>query len=388
MDSQGRKTILIVEDELILSMLEKTSLEKEGFYVITASSGDKALGLFGKPHHIDLILMDIDLGKGMDGTETAEKILQIEDIPVLFLTSHNEPEIIEKTEKITSYGFVTKSSNHAILLTSIKMAFRLFEARQKEKKNENALRASEARFRTLLHDLPSLAVQGYGMDGITRYWNRASEQIYGYTAEEAIGQSLLDLIIPDEMKQGVQEAIRRMADYGEMIPPGELVLRQKNGTPVNVYSNHTMVSTPDHGTELFCLDTDISERKRIENRLRASEQKFADIFKFSFHPIMIIDTENGTFTEVNEAMVRNLEYSREELTGHSAVELGIITAETERESRRLIREQGGYSGIETTVTTKSGKKRTGLTTAHISEIEGHAFLVQTIVDITRTGQAI
>jgi len=379
---ETKKTILIVEDEIILSMLEKTTLEREGFAVLTASTGEKALGLFGRPHAIDLILMDIDLGSSMDGTEVAEKILETDDIPILFLTSHNEPEIIEKTEKITSYGFVTKSSNHAILLTSIKMAFRLFEARQKEKKNERALRASETRFRTLLHDLPALAIQGYGMDGITQYWNPASERMYGYTAEEAIGKSLLDLIIPDEMKEGVAGAIRRMADYGELIPPGELVLRQKNGQPVHVYSNHTMVRTPEHGLELFCLDTDISERKLIESRLRASEKKFSDIFHHSSHPIMIVDTETGAFAEVNEAMIRNLEYSEDELVGHSAVELGIITAESEARSRQLIHDQGSYSGIEVAVTTKSGARRTGLLHAHLNEFEGRTYLVQTIVDIT------
>jgi len=377
-----KKKILIVEDEIILSMLEKTTLEREGFAVLTATSGEKALELFGRPHAIDLILMDIDLGSSMDGTEVAEKILETEDIPILFLTSHNEPEIIDKTEKITSYGFVTKSSNHAILLTSIKMAFRLFEARQKEKQNEKALRASEMRFRTLLHDLPTLAIQGYGMDGITRYWNPASERMYGYTAEEAIGKSLFDLIIPDEMKEGVAGAIRRMAEHGELIPPGELVLRQKNGQPVQVYSNHTMVNTPEHGLELFCLDTDISERKLIESRLKASEKKFSDIFHYSALPIMLVDAENGRFAEVNRAMLRNLEYTREELVGHNPVELGIITAESAQHIKRLLREQGSYSGLEVSVTTKSGETRTGILHAHTSEIEGRPYLVQTIVDIT------
>lgn len=184
------------------------------------------------------------------------------------------------------------------------------------------------------------------------------------------------------MKDGVREAIRGMAENGEPIPPGELVLRHKNGEPVNVYSNHTLVNTPEHGLELFCLDTDISERKRIENSLRASEKKFSDVFRSSFHPIMFIDVQNGTFAEVNDATVRNLEYSREELIGHGALELGIITSEAVERSRELIGKNGSYSELEVTVTTKSGKKRTGLTSAHVSESDGRLLLVQTIVDIT------
>jgi len=46
--------------------------------------------------------MDIDLGPGWDGTETAERILAFRDPPVLFLFSHTDPGIVEKTERITS----------------------------------------------------------------------------------------------------------------------------------------------------------------------------------------------------------------------------------------------------------------------------------------------
>ncbi|MGL4810100.1 MAG: LytS/YhcK type 5TM receptor domain-containing protein, partial [Giesbergeria sp.] len=48
-----------------------------------------------------------------------------------------------------------------------------------------ALRESELRFRTLLHDIPSISVQGYLPDRTTTYWNKASEQLYGYTEQEA-----------------------------------------------------------------------------------------------------------------------------------------------------------------------------------------------------------
>ena len=60
--------------------------------------------------HLDLILMDIDLGKGMDGTEAAQIILHNREIPIVFLSNHTEKEIVNKTEKITSYGYVVKNA--------------------------------------------------------------------------------------------------------------------------------------------------------------------------------------------------------------------------------------------------------------------------------------
>ncbi|HON78488.1 MAG TPA: response regulator, partial [Spirochaetota bacterium] len=164
------KTILLVEDEVIVALSQKMEMEKRGYSVITASSGKDAIEAFKSNRSIDLILMDIDLGSGIDGTETAELILQERDIPIVFLSSHTEPEIVEKTEKITSYGYVVKNSSITVLDASIKMAFRLFnekkrvlEHQQKLKhtneqleksqelilERENKLRESEDRYRSI-----------------------------------------------------------------------------------------------------------------------------------------------------------------------------------------------------------------------------------------------
>ncbi|TVQ96086.1 MAG: PAS domain S-box protein, partial [Spirochaetaceae bacterium] len=83
----------------------------------------------GEPGY-DLVLMDINLGRGIDGTEAAERIVRERDVPILFLSSHTEPEVVEKTERISSYGYVVKSSTPTVLVASIKMAFKLHAAKQ------------------------------------------------------------------------------------------------------------------------------------------------------------------------------------------------------------------------------------------------------------------
>jgi PAS domain S-box-containing protein len=125
----SQKTILLVEDEALIAMNEAAILKKQGYGVITAYNAQKAIET-AREKAVDLILMDIDLGVGkMDGTEAAEIILKEKDIPVVFLSSHTEPEVVEKTEGITSYGYIVKNSGETVLLASIKMAFRLFEAK-------------------------------------------------------------------------------------------------------------------------------------------------------------------------------------------------------------------------------------------------------------------
>ena len=137
---------------------------------------------------------------------------------------------------------------------------------------EQILQENEKRFRMLLQDVSSIAVQGYLMDGTTQYWNTASERLYGYSAQEAIGKNLLDLIIPPEMRDEVRQAIQQMAETGQPIPAAELSLMRKDGSRVSVYSSHAIVSVPGHALELFCLDIDLTERKRISALLRARIQ--------------------------------------------------------------------------------------------------------------------
>lgn len=98
------RIILLVEDEVLIAMDEQMSLEKYGYSVITATSGEQAIEEFRNRTDIDLVLMDIDLGHGMDGTEAAAAILQSRDIPVVFLSSHMEPSIVDKTERIPHTG--------------------------------------------------------------------------------------------------------------------------------------------------------------------------------------------------------------------------------------------------------------------------------------------
>ena len=69
------RKILLVEDEALIALSEARMLAKHGFEVSTVYSGEKSLEAVASDLDISLVLMDIDLGKGMDGTEAAERIL-------------------------------------------------------------------------------------------------------------------------------------------------------------------------------------------------------------------------------------------------------------------------------------------------------------------------
>jgi diguanylate cyclase (GGDEF)-like protein/PAS domain S-box-containing protein len=130
------------------------------------------------------------------------------------------------------------------------------------------LRVSEARFRSTMEDIAGVAVQGYAMDGTVTFWNKAAEKLYGYSAEEALGSNLLDLIIPAVMRDGVAAGMAQMLATGQAIPAGELLLKAKDGAAVPVFSSHALLHPVAGPLELFCLDIDLTERKMMEDQVR------------------------------------------------------------------------------------------------------------------------
>lgn len=146
--------------------------------------------------------------------------------------------------------------------------------------------ANEQRFRNIFETTRNIAVQGYNRYHEVIFWNKASEDLYGFTAQQAMGQKLEDLIIPAFMRDDVFNAIENWHIHNQQIPSGELPLKNSRGEEVWVYSNHVMIDTPNN-KEMYCLDIDLrlqrqalqqleqelAERKQIEEALRQSEQK-------------------------------------------------------------------------------------------------------------------
>ncbi len=168
---------------------------------------------------------------------------------------------------------------------------------------------SEARFKKLFDEADAMSIQGYLPNGTVVYWNQASEKIYGYTAEEALGGNLLDLIIPADIRQEVEGAVNWMFESGQGIPAGRLALKHKNGRAVHVHSSHTVIAIPNHPPVLFCMDADMSSLVRAEAELRIAAAAFES------QQGMFITDAQGVILRVNQAFTLTTGYSAEEAVG-------------------------------------------------------------------------
>ena len=132
----------------------------------------------------------------------------------------------------------------------------------------SASQGGEKKFIELMDCIPSMAIQGYNKNREVIYWNKSSENIYGYTSSEALGEKLENLIIPAEMREGVIAAIKDWYENNNVIPASELMLQRKDKTPAHVFSSHVMLGAGGSDPEMFCVDVDLSEIAflRVENK--------------------------------------------------------------------------------------------------------------------------
>jgi len=175
-----------------------------------------------------------------------------------------------------------------------------------------ALRLSEERFRLLLGRMPTVAVQGCGPDGTVRYWNEASERLYGYSAAEAVGRHLVALIVPPPLRDEMSVTLHQMLHTGQPLPPAEFQLQRKDGSLVSVFSSHTVVSLAGSGPELFRLDFDLSDRKRAEAERLELERRLLHSRKLESLGVLAGGIAHD-FNNLLTGVLGNLELARNEL---------------------------------------------------------------------------
>lgn len=239
--------VLLVEDEAILSLTEKKSLEQYGYSVTCASSGEEAIAIFFKDPSINIILMDINLGHGIEGTEAAKIILEKTDIPLIFLSSHTEKEIVTKTEGITSYGYVVKSSTITVLDASIKMALKLFNANQK-------LKESEEKFMKAFQYSPTpMAIHDLANRNAFIDCNKAFIAIIGYTKEEIIGKNAVDMGLYVNLEE--REEVLRLFQKQGYVRNFKNTFKTKTGKELIRYLSLSkmMISNKEH---VFSVQTE------------------------------------------------------------------------------------------------------------------------------------
>ena len=180
------------------------------------------------------------------------------------------------------------------------------------KKAEQTLKENEQRFRMIFDNISNIAVQGYLADGTIIFWNKACEVLYGYSAEEAVGNNIFELLISEKYEKQTRYETTQMFQTQKTIQAEERELLRKNGEKIHVFSSYTMVSIPGNQVELYSIDVDLTQRKKDEQQLRLLSRSVEQ------SPVSIVITDNsGVIEYVNSTFTKNTGYSFNEAIGNN-----------------------------------------------------------------------
>ncbi|TGL62985.1 PAS domain S-box protein [Leptospira sarikeiensis] len=285
---ERKKTVLLVEDEAIIALSETQRLQRNGFRVISANSSEEAVQIATNDYTVDLVLMDIDLGGEEDGTDAAMQILKIRDVPIVFLSSHTEPEVVEKTEKITSYGYVVKNSGETVLIASIKMAFKLYESHLRLKRSEESLKENQELLKATLRSIGDGVISTDELGNITDM-NYVAESLTGWSPNEAVGEPIERVfkIVNAKTRRRIRNSVEPLVPRGKnMGLENEALLLSKTGREHRISESSAPIrSEKGYTVGSVLVFRDISKEYSLLESVKESESKFKAVANAA--PVMI-----------------------------------------------------------------------------------------------------
>lgn len=318
------KTILLVEDEAVIALCETELLEKSGYRVMTVSTGEDAVDtiLHGSP--VDLVLMDIDLGPGIDGTEAALRIADSCNVPIVFLSCNIDADIVDRTDEISAYGYVVKSSGETVLLAAIRMAFRLHtENREIKRRNMelelmnsgNAacddLKESVEKYRSIVDNISDYIMR-YDREGRHTFGNRSALAVTGVTLEEYVGKTHRDMGFPDHLCRLWEESLDTVFQTGQT-KAVEFEIDLADDKKYLQLKLCPEFSTTGEVKSVIGISRDLTVRKRLEETIEKSMhekklliQEMHHRVKNNMNVIMsLLSIQSGIVAEPSAAAVLN-----------------------------------------------------------------------------------
>jgi PAS domain S-box-containing protein len=177
---------------------------------------------------------------------------------------------------------------------------------------EAALRESEQRFRSLIQTAPTV-ILCLSPDCRIIEFNPEAERLFGRRRGEVLGEAYLESFVPEKHREAIAEDIRKVL-RGDPTRGFENPVRVKGGEErVLLWNVDALFNDEGQPSGVVCVAQDITERKRAEEALRASERNYREIFDASNDAIFVHDGETGAILDVNQRVSEMVGYTREEL---------------------------------------------------------------------------
>lgn len=233
--------------------------------------------------------------------------------------------------------------------------FRLLQRLRLQAASERQRHSDRERLFSAVVESSNDAIITKSLDATVTGWNRAAEQLFGFTATEAVGKRI-DIIVPPDRRSEVDEILGRIG-RGETIEQHETVRMHKDGKPIDVSLRIAPIRSSS-GEIIGASKTarDLGERKLAQKALHREIEERQRVFETSQDLILVTDTK-GNFVQVSPSSRAILGYGPSEMIGRSAVDfIHPDDLDTAREEMRAARRGRQKRSFETRYIHKDGRE--------------------------------
>jgi PAS domain S-box-containing protein len=259
------------------------------------------------------------------------------------------------------------------------------ELEERVQERTAALRQSEEKFSKVFYQDPNPAAISRMRDGRFTEVNESTLQLLGFEREEIVGHTSLELNIG--VNPGDRQILVESIRVNGPLRAKERQIRHKSGEIKTILYSADLIDLDDE-PHLISLMVEITDRKKIEEALRCSEEKFAKIFHTSPNPMTISRMADGYCLEANASAVQFFGADLDEIVGKTSSELRLWVDPTERgqviaelKANQVVRSR------ECRLRTGTDDIRTVLLSAELIELEHQPYLICTVHDISDRRQA-
>ncbi len=289
MDQNGKK-ILIVEDSKPIVMLIQQALLEKKFLIGKSVDQGEAVEQAVTSQKPDLILMDIFLNGEMDGIEASQRVLQKHKIPIVYMTAHEDENILERALQTSHYGYLIKPFSQFDLYSAVQSALSKFamekEIQQKKRHIQkirksaqkaliNRIKKNRNEMQQLVSAIDSLMIAVSAQEKIY-LWNKYADQIFHIPAAQAIGQKIWNLGLQLEwatLMEGISDA---MIEKKSILMADILFISANNEKKTLGLSVNPIFDSKKKITGFLIFGKDIT-KKRINEMKFLQDQKMISI---------------------------------------------------------------------------------------------------------------
>jgi len=328
--------ILIVEDENIVAKDLQKRLMNLGYDIVgIVSTGEEAVkkAIATLP---DLVLMDVRLKGEMDGIEAASALRFQYGIAVVYLSAYADNDTLKRASKTEPFGYILKPFEERELHTTIEMALYRRELERRFKENENW-------YGTTLRSIGE-AVISTDTQGTIKFMNTAAENLTGWKMSEVLGEDLLkvfrtaDKSVKPHITNQVGQILKNKITA---VLKNHATLVSRDGKEIPIDENASPIKDElGNIVGVVLVFQDVSERKRVQEALKTSQEYAQSIIESSMDMVIAVDLERK-IVEFNKAAERTFGYKKEEVLGQH---INILYADPEAGAR--VNKMLGESGRE------------------------------------------